>query len=131
VRDTSYSPIFQVSFTLQNSESTATLPSLAGLKLNPPETESKTAKYDLTLVVTETNSGLICTWEYGTDLFFPETIERLHTHFETLLHSIVQMPEQPVQQLPLLPESERAAAAARLARRCQTHHPANWPAPAV
>ncbi len=106
VRETSYSPIFQVSFTLQNSGNTS-LPPLAGLKLTPLETENKTAKYDLTLVVTETNSGLLCTWEYGTDLFFPETIERLHTHFETLLHSIVQRPDQPVQQLPLLPEAEK------------------------
>jgi amino acid adenylation domain-containing protein len=106
VRDTSYSPIFQVSFTLQNNENT-TLPPLAGLKLTPLETESKTAKYDLTLVVTETNSGLLCTWEYGIDLFLPETIQRLHTHFETLLQSIVAAPELPVQQLPLLPESER------------------------
>ncbi|MCB8981032.1 MAG: amino acid adenylation domain-containing protein, partial [Ardenticatenaceae bacterium] len=105
-RDTSYSPVFQVSFTLQNSENTD-FPPLAGLRLKRLSTESHTAKYDLTLAIAETNEGLLCTWEYGTGLFLRDTIERMHTHFETLLHSIIAMPEQPVQQLPLLPEAEK------------------------
>ncbi|MCA9954452.1 MAG: amino acid adenylation domain-containing protein, partial [Anaerolineales bacterium] len=106
VRDTSYSPVFQVSFTLQNSENTD-FPPLAGLRLKRLSTESHTAKYDLTLAIAETNEGLLCNWEYGTDLFLHDTIERMHMHFETLLHSIIAMPEQPVQQLPLLPEAEK------------------------
>ena len=104
-RDTSHSPIFQVSFALQNNDTA--LPQLDGLSLTPLEADSQTAKYDLTLIMTETNNGLHCTWEYSTDLFWPETIARLHQHFETLLHAIVQQPDLAVTKLPLLPPAEK------------------------
>jgi non-ribosomal peptide synthetase component F len=74
VRDTSYTPIFQVAFALQKRKQHP-CPAGNGLKLTPLTVPtSQTAKYDLTLVVTETNNGLRCTWEYCTDLFLPETI---------------------------------------------------------
>ncbi|MCA9945761.1 MAG: amino acid adenylation domain-containing protein, partial [Anaerolineales bacterium] len=99
-------PVFQVSFTLQTSEN-MTLPPLDGLKLQPLTTTSKSAKYDLTLIVTETNDGLVCAWEYGADIFLPETIERMHTHFETLLQAIVNAPHLTAARLPILPQAER------------------------
>ena len=106
IRDTSHSPIFQVSFALQNAN--APLPSIDdGLTLTPLTAESTTAQYDLMLTVTETNNGLLCTWEYSTDLFLPETIARMHTHFDTLLQGIIQNPDTPLAELPILPEAEK------------------------
>ncbi len=105
-RDTSYTPVFQVAFALRNNENME-LPWLNGLKLTMLTTESNTAKYDLTLIVTETNAGLLCSWEYCTDLFLEDTIQRMHTHFETMLRSIVREPARPVKQLDILPEAEK------------------------
>src|SRR6185312_721486 len=46
--------------------------------------------------------------EYSSDLFEAGTIERLATHFRTLLSDLVQHPERPISQLELLPAAERA-----------------------
>src|SRR5690606_19030643 len=50
--------------------------------------------------------GLLCSGEYCSDLFLPETTERLHGHFETLLQGIVAQPDRRVQHLPLLLKAE-------------------------
>src|SRR5207248_3528526 len=80
---------------------------LPGLSLGPLDLESATAKFDLTLVLSETEQGLVGEWEYSTDLFERSTIERLGGHFETLLRGMVADPTQPLAELPLLSEAER------------------------
>ncbi|HEY9693240.1 MAG TPA: amino acid adenylation domain-containing protein [Oculatellaceae cyanobacterium] len=104
-RDLSYSPLFQVSFALQNGL-TQTL-DLPELKLSLKEVDPKTAKFDLTLFLEETAQGLIGSFEYNTDLFKSSTIERLIGHFQTLLTGIVDNPEAIISTLPLLTETEQ------------------------
>jgi amino acid adenylation domain-containing protein len=104
VRDPSYSPVFQLAFTLESQLPT---PQLSDLRVTPFPVDNKTAKYDLTLFVTETDDGLTCTWEYCTDLFLPDTINRLHQHFEVMLQGIVDGPETAVTHLPLLTAAEK------------------------
>ncbi|MEM7594211.1 MAG: amino acid adenylation domain-containing protein, partial [Cyanobacteria bacterium P01_A01_bin.83] len=99
-RNLSYSPLFQVMFAWQNAPmGTLELP---GLTLSTLEIEGETAKFDLTLAMAETETGLIGWWEYNTDLFTAETIARLDSYFQTLLAAIVTTPDQPVSQLPAL-----------------------------
>ena len=104
-RDMSHSPIFQVVFGMQNAprESLA----LHGLTMTPLPLTRETAKFDLTLNVSETDNGLFCWLEYNTDLFDRDTISRMLGHFETLLEGVVADPERRVLQLPLLTEVER------------------------
>ncbi|MFO0760430.1 MAG: non-ribosomal peptide synthase/polyketide synthase [Byssovorax sp.] len=105
-RDMSRSPLFQVMLVLQNVPEDAM--SLPGLKLSSLGTESVTAKFDLLMAVVERGSALGGSLEYATDLYDPETIDRLLVHFETLLRSIVASPDRKVKDLSLLPESERS-----------------------
>jgi amino acid adenylation domain-containing protein len=104
-RHLSHSSLFQVMFVLQN----APLPNLelAGLSLTLLELESVIAKFDLTLEFTETASGLSGKLEYNTDLFERGTIERLSGHLQTLLTGIVENPNTPIHELPLLTEAEQ------------------------
>ncbi|KAB8320088.1 non-ribosomal peptide synthetase [Tolypothrix campylonemoides VB511288] len=104
-RNPSYSPLFQVGFTLENTP-TKTL-ELPGLTLTPLEIENTTAKYDLTLFVEETEMGLTGSWEYNSNLFDLATITRMARHFQTLLEGIVANPQQKVAELPLLTASEQ------------------------
>ena len=83
------------------------------------------------LTVSETNNGLLCTWEYSTDLFLPETIARMHTHFDTLLQGIIQNPDTPLAELPILPEAEKQLLLQDLARARRQHHSPDLPARAV
>ncbi len=104
-RDASRSPLFQVVFAFQNTENRAwQLPGLSAIDL---DTNSGTAKFDLTLFVKETEQGFKFIFEYNADLFDRETIARMAGHFQTLLAGIVENPQQPVSQLPLLTEPER------------------------
>ncbi|MFL9458737.1 condensation domain-containing protein [Tolypothrix bouteillei VB521301_2] len=52
------------------------------------------AKFDLTLLVIESDNELNCSWEYATDLFEDNTIQRMAEQFEVLLHGIVHHPQQ-------------------------------------
>jgi len=104
-RDLSYSPLFQVMFTLQNVPQQAL--ELAGLRLRPLDVDTGTAKFDLTLSMVEGADGLSGQMEYSTDLFDPCTITRMLGHFQILLEGIVADPEQRLSELPLLTEAER------------------------
>ena len=59
----------------------------------------------------ETAAGLRGAFEYATDLFDRQTIERLVGSFETLLRGIVERGEERVSSLPLLSEAERDSVA--------------------
>ncbi|MDQ1592735.1 MAG: hypothetical protein QOG71_3362 [Pyrinomonadaceae bacterium] len=104
-RDLSHSPIFQVAFVLQN----VPIPALeiAGLKINLLEIESESAKYDLTVLMEETEHGLKGFFEYNTNLFDASTIERFINHYRILLEAVARNPEARLAELPLLAEVER------------------------
>ncbi|HEY0736226.1 MAG TPA: condensation domain-containing protein, partial [Herpetosiphonaceae bacterium] len=104
-RDLSRSPLFQVLFALQNTPS-ATI-DLDDLTLEPVVADWISAKFDLTLTLSETAQGLVGGFEYRTDLFAAATIERMATHFQTLLAALVADPQQPIDRLPLLTAAER------------------------
>ncbi|MCV3216977.1 amino acid adenylation domain-containing protein [Plectonema radiosum NIES-515] len=104
-RSLSHSPLFQVAFGWQDSQFDS--PNLFGLTVTRLEVEKVTAKFDLTLLMEEHEQGLKGEWEYSTDLFEPDTIQRMNGHFQTLLEGIVANPQQRVSSLPLLTEAER------------------------
>ncbi|MBP1599408.1 MAG: Glutamate-1-semialdehyde aminotransferase, partial [Acidobacteria bacterium] len=104
-RDPSRSPLFQVMMVLQNTTNpTLELP---GLGVEPLFGETETAKFDLTLFLTEERGGLEGCFEYNTDLFDGTTIERMIGHFQTLLEAIAANPDAPISELSLLTETER------------------------
>ncbi|MBE2202016.1 MAG: amino acid adenylation domain-containing protein [Anaerolinea sp.] len=104
-RDLSYSPLFQVMFILQNTP----MPELAltGLTLNPINIESGAAKFDLLLTMEETAKGLTGTLDYNLDLFDDATIGRLLTHYQMLLTAVVNNPNQPIDDIPILTGAEK------------------------
>ncbi|MEH2001260.1 MAG: amino acid adenylation domain-containing protein [Nostoc sp.] len=104
-RDLSHTPLFQVMFLLQNASISQV--DLTGLTVSPLVTERTTAKFDLTLFMENTTTGLVSTWEYNTDLFDASTIERMAGHFVTLLSGIVANPKEQISQLPLLTKPEQ------------------------
>ncbi|HXM48142.1 MAG TPA: amino acid adenylation domain-containing protein [Pyrinomonadaceae bacterium] len=105
-RDLSRGPLFQVKLILQNAPSGELR--LPGLKLSRVRGSGETAKFDLTVAVSENIGGMISgTVEYNTDLFEQATIGRLIGHYERLLESIVRDREVAVSELGMLSEEER------------------------
>ncbi len=87
----------------------APLPALdaPGLTMKPLEVESVTAKFDLTLTVTESDAGLRATLEYSADLFDAATADRLLGHLQMLLTSATIDPDAPVSGLTMMTEAEQ------------------------
>ena len=103
-RDLSRSPVFQVAFNQKIPlESFVT----ANLHWEPIQFETETEILDLTVSVVERNGEVESRFSYNTDLFEHRTIERMIRHFQTLLQSAVENPEQPVSHLAVLTNSER------------------------
>jgi amino acid adenylation domain-containing protein/non-ribosomal peptide synthase protein (TIGR01720 family) len=104
-RSLSHTPLFQVMFALQNLG--GSLPELAELTLEAIELSHQTAKFDLTIQAAESEDGLIVAWEYNRQLFAPSTIARMAEQFGVLLEGIVESPETPIAELPILTEREK------------------------
>ncbi|BCU12466.1 non-ribosomal peptide synthetase [Microcystis aeruginosa] len=104
-RNLSHTPLFQVMFVLQNTPLSEI--ELTGLTIDSLPLEGEIAKFDLTLSMQNTETGLMGVWEYNTDLFNSETIERMNGHFLTLLEGIITNPSEGISQLPLLTKVEQ------------------------
>ncbi len=105
-RDTSRNPLFQAMFSLQNDA--CVLPQMEQLGVSNLELGIDKAKFDLTLFVSESGSGLRATFNYASDLFHDIAIERMAGHYLTLLTAIVQNQDQAIARLPLLTVTEQA-----------------------
>ncbi|HEX2268636.1 MAG TPA: condensation domain-containing protein, partial [Pyrinomonadaceae bacterium] len=104
-RQLNRNPLFQVVFALHSGLAPAL--KLPGLNARELPATSKTSKYDLSLEFVDTEDTLTGFLEYSSELFDAETIERLLTHYQTLLESIVNDPGQSIARLPLLPGHEQ------------------------
>lgn len=106
-RSAAYNPLFQVMLVLQNNEQQTI--ALDGLNLSSVQQSWPVAKFDLNIVVNETDTGLQLLWEYATDLFSDASIQTLAESFVTFFGAAIVTPEQTVQQLPLVNEAMQQA----------------------
>uniref|UniRef100_A0A2P1CZ97 AptD n=1 Tax=Nostoc sp. HIID-D1B TaxID=2027338 RepID=A0A2P1CZ97_9NOSO len=103
-RSMSHNPLFQVMLALENNESPDL--SLPGLEIDWLPLTYPFAKFDLAILVIESDNQLDLTWEYATDLFDQSTIQRMAEQFEVLLKGIVDNPGKPINTLPLMTAPE-------------------------
>ncbi|MEM7534082.1 MAG: amino acid adenylation domain-containing protein [Chloroflexota bacterium] len=105
-RDMSAQPLFQAVLDFQPASGLPPTQEVAGLTVSTPTFSQMEGLFDLTFNMSdgETISGA---FRYNTDLFKPETIERMIGHFQKLLTSIIAAPNQAVADLPLLTAAER------------------------
>ena len=90
VRDLSRSPLFQVMFLFQKSPGEARVGELT--MQTPLELDSGTAKFDLTLSMTWSESGIDVALEYSTDLFDPETADLLLDYYQQVVDQATRAP---------------------------------------
>jgi amino acid adenylation domain-containing protein len=104
-RDLSRTPLFQVVLSLQNAPQAPL--ELPGVTLELLGTDSGTSQFDWVINMWDTADGLVARLTYNTDLFDAPTIERLLHHFECVLESVVNNPDQHISALPLLNAADR------------------------
>jgi amino acid adenylation domain-containing protein len=118
-RNTGRSPLYQVSFMLQQPRRYVELAehpipgqdgsriNFGGLELEAYHVTQQEGQLDLTLEIVEVRGTLFGSLRYNTDLFDAATMSRMRGHFETLLEGIIANPDQRLSDLPLLTETER------------------------
>ena len=113
-QDLSRNPLFQVMFTLHERPEERTL-KLANLTVESQPIPMRTSKLDLSLTIinradAQTNSdnrALIAGFEYNTELFDENTIQRMADHYRVLLEEVVTNGDQPLKEISLLTPTER------------------------
>jgi hypothetical protein len=110
-RDTSRTPLFQISF--RGRQPYACL-QLNGVAADVPEfLDNGTAKFDLALEL-EILTGKHCFIEYCTDLFKEQTIIQMENDFQDLLRALIAEPDTPLSEVRAVAElSGRARERAR------------------
>jgi natural product biosynthesis luciferase-like monooxygenase protein/FkbM family methyltransferase len=103
-RSLAHNPLFQILLALHNNQQEEF--SIPGMIMEPLSYAGNSAKYDLTLNVTENTEGLLLSWEYNTDLFEPATIVRMANQFNFLLAALLANPQENVFTLNMLSEEE-------------------------
>jgi amino acid adenylation domain-containing protein len=104
-RNLSHTPLFQVMMALQDA-----LPKsieLPDLTLKVLDVDNGTAKFDLTLALENGAEGLSGYLEYNTDLFEAHTIDRMASHYRTLMLAMVADQDQSIQTLSMLSVAEQ------------------------
>jgi amino acid adenylation domain-containing protein len=109
-RSLSRSTLFQVLFQLDDGDDGIAAPD--GLALRNVEVDRGTAKLDLTLLLDARADGMRGVLEYGTDLFDPDTAQRMAEHLVRLLDKASAAPDLPLSRVPLAGPTERACVAA-------------------
>ncbi|HST62244.1 MAG TPA: condensation domain-containing protein, partial [Longimicrobium sp.] len=106
-RSLSHSPLFQVSFTVQNAGggSGSLLP---GLGVSGVDAATEIAKFDLSLTLAATPQGLLGGLNYNTDLFERDTIERMLGHLARVLEQVAADADVRLSRLALAGPEERA-----------------------
>ncbi|MHA4812444.1 amino acid adenylation domain-containing protein, partial [Flavitalea flava] len=104
-REPGRNPLFQVMFVLENTPGAGVVK--GSIDLLPEATGKITSKFDLTLSIGQSPSGLQISVTYRKDLYKESTIDRLVGHYENLLKSIVDFPDKPIGSLNMLKETEK------------------------
>ncbi|MFD2685535.1 amino acid adenylation domain-containing protein [Streptomyces phyllanthi] len=102
-RDRSRTPLFQVffSYATPDPDEEATRP---GRDVAPRPVE---VKFDLALALADGGADVTGQIDYSTELFDPDTIDRLAGHIVTVLRAVAADPGRPLSRIPVLTAAER------------------------
>nr|QEO74050.1 condensation domain-containing protein [uncultured bacterium] len=104
-RNLSRTPLFQVMFAFHNWEQESL--ELTELDERSIRREATTAKYDLTLEMTEYAGNILGMLQYKSDLFDESTMARMVEHFQRLVESAVSKPDQSISAVQMLSPPEQ------------------------
>ena len=109
-RSTSHSPLFQVMFVLQNTPGSGQGKEAASsgpIAMEALDSDMKTAKFDLSLMMVENTDGLWAEFEYNTALFKAETIAAMMHQFIHFLKELTRQPQKDIDAFELLDKDEK------------------------
>lgn len=103
-RDLSRNPLFDIMVVFQNQDESQL--NFGGLDVYAINTQEVTSQFDVTFVFSELTDQLQLNIVFNTDLYRPETFQRLWGHFTELATSVTADPHQPIGSLNILSRAE-------------------------
>ena len=103
-RSLSRQPFTDVMYAAQDIEKP--LSAFADLQAEPFAIPFRTAKNDLLLIVTDKGASVELWWEYATDLYDDQTIQRFDRHFRALLTDVLRRPNAALASITCLEAAE-------------------------
>lgn len=104
-RDLSYSPLFQVMFSMHDEKSNDL--SVNGLDVEFLDVEQNASKFDLTLHIEKTGNEVIGKFEYNTNLFEKESIKKYISRYIEIINKVIVDQKQLISQIIAIPDKER------------------------
>jgi acyl-CoA synthetase (AMP-forming)/AMP-acid ligase II/acyl carrier protein len=104
-RDTARNPLFDVMFSYQNFEEPEL--SMGDLIVSSYSHDHVDAKFDISLTVSEDKDQLFLSFEYSTNLFKRESIERFAKYFQNIVDAVTADSEIIIKEIQMLPTSEK------------------------
>ncbi len=108
-RSLSYTPLLQVSFSLQNQTMEQQIAQMLGRKAQLLDINWLSAKYDLHMICFDSEDNMSVELEYCQDLFEHSTIERMAQQFNALLEALLEAPQKNIGSINLTPAHESTA----------------------
>ena len=103
-RDMSRNPLFQMFFSLQDTPVRSA--SLSGMSISSIDIEGDTARFDLSVDINDSGSGLEVNFEFNTDLFDEDSIKRMAGHYTYLLENLTANFETQIKKFDILSSEE-------------------------
>ncbi|MFP3599580.1 condensation domain-containing protein, partial [Chryseobacterium sp. SIMBA_029] len=110
-RDMSRSALFDVLVVYQNQGQLRlgnTEKDIVGLQIERFEYRRKTSQFDVSYTFSEEEDQLGLIIEYNTDIYDEFLIKRMFVHFENLLTKAIDQPDEPIEKIDYLTETERS-----------------------
>ncbi|WP_196137573.1 non-ribosomal peptide synthetase [Aliikangiella sp. G2MR2-5] len=104
-RNAQHSPLFQIMLTMNIKEGSGL--SLPGVTFEPEPFTELVAKFDIEVVIQESDEGMFVGWIYDESIFSEDFIARLHCYMENMLDSVSSCNDVGLNELELLPEQEK------------------------
>ena len=103
-RSAGHSPLADTMFSSRTSGMGAL--DLPDIEVEETSVHNGTARFDLAVEAVDTGAGVELGATYRTELYTPQTVERLLGHLDRLLTAAVAHPDTPVDELPMLSDQE-------------------------
>jgi tyrocidine synthetase-3 len=109
VRDISRNPLFDVMFDYHNEENLDNEIEVSGMRrvMDAVGLTKTTAMFDLNWHVYETTDGFNCNLDFSTQLFKPESIDKMTQMLLKIISEVVAQPEQQIANLQVIDDLQR------------------------
>ncbi|QDX94131.1 amino acid adenylation domain-containing protein [Brevibacillus laterosporus] len=104
-RDMSRNPLFDTMFILQNTDHNSF--EIDEMKFTPYVPKGKHAKFDFSLEASEEKNEMKFCFEYSTNLYKKETIERMANHWLQIIRTVVENSEISLSEIDMLTGAEK------------------------